>query len=121
MTWEDVCTIPGKYKYVRYKYVPAEYIVKSYYNGIRGGLELFFEKNKDEIFERAKSTYKLPKNNEPDCVKIKYMSKEVANSEMTRIQSYIEGDYKPIRSYYCSNCSQWHLTSKSNEILEKYE
>ena len=121
--FEDINTeIQGKYYLKKFKYIPAEKIIKLYYNGIKGQVKDLFENNKDEIFERAKSTYILPL--EPvieDCLKNKYINKTIANAEMRRIQEAIIHDHKPVRSYYCTNCSHWHLTSKTNEILEKYE
>ena len=121
MTFNDICIVKGKYYLVKYQYIPSEYILKLYYNGNRDVIE-FVEQNKDEIFERAKSTYVLPIYDiTSDCVKVKYMNKDIANQQMHVIQSYITNDYKPIRSYYCTNCSNWYLTSKSNSTLEKYE
>ncbi len=121
--FEDVNTqIKGEYYLKRWKFIPMEKVIKAYYNGTKGDLALFFEQNKDEIFERAKSTYVLPIDvGFVDCIKNKYINKTLANAEMKRIQEHITHDYKPIRSYYCENCSHWHLTSKTNEILEKYE
>lgn len=121
MTFKDICIIQGKYYLIKYEYIPSEYILKLYYNGNKDIIE-FVEQNKDEIFKRAKSTYILPiydKSN--DCIKIAYLNKEIANQQMNIIQSYITNDYKPIRSYYCNNCGMWHLTSKINSTLEKYE
>lgn len=121
--FEDINTeIQGKYYLKKFKHIPSEYILKRYYNGGTKEFREFFENNQDEIFERAKSTYILPQ--EPiieDCLKNKYINKTLANAEMKRIQEAIIHDHKPVRSYYCTNCSHWHLTSKTNEILEKYE
>lgn len=121
-SFEDVCIdLKGEYYLKKYKFIPMEKIIKAYYNGTRGELGMFFEQNKDEVFERAKSTYVIPIDDYVDCTKKKYINKTLANAEMRRIQERITHNYKPIRSYYCSNCNHWHLTSKSNEILEKYE
>lgn len=121
--FEDINTeIQGKYYLKKFKYIPSEYILKKYYNGGTKEFREFFENNQNEIFERAKSTYILPE--EPfleNCLKNKYINKTLANAEMRRIQEVILHEHRPVRSYYCTNCSHWHLTSKTNEILEKYE
>lgn len=46
-----------------------------------------------------------------DKKKVKYTSENFALMDMKRFRKENKRSYSPIRSYYCYDCSAWHLTS----------
>jgi hypothetical protein len=48
------------------------------------------------------------------CDKVKYASKKMADEDIVRIQKKSKRATVPIRSYQCTVCKGWHLTSKIN-------
>lgn len=123
-TPDSICLDKGKYFLKPFRVIPVAFLLRMYFTNQPGEIFNYAKQHLDELLDKAKTTYVPPvaeMEDPKDCAKIKYMNKTVANAEMRRIQSHITHDYKPVRSYYCEACSCWHLTSKSNYELEKYE
>lgn len=53
----------------------------------------------------------IPPSKEYICDKIAYYCKKVANDALKIIRETEQDHKKPVRSYECEKCSQWHLTS----------
>ena len=54
----------------------------------------------------------------PDtCHKTRYANETEANKDVERIKKTSTRSNVPIRSYFCSVCSNWHLTSKESYVV----
>lgn len=57
------------------------------------------------------------------CQKVKFESKEQADTRLQEIRKISKRDKKPLRRYYCPNCGEYHLTSitkqKQKVILQR--
>lgn len=55
--------------------------------------------------------YENPGHKLSVCKKIGYPTKEIADKVLRRIKEFPGRNKKPIRSYECKDCHEWHLTS----------
>ena len=51
------------------------------------------------------------------CNKTKYATEDAANKDIQRIKKTSTRSTIPIRSYYCGDCTAWHLTSKEPHLV----
>lgn len=120
----SLCYDKGPYYNKPFNTIPLHYLFTVYFKKKPGFIYRYMCDNLVEILNNVRDDHFILMNSinqVQDCVKIKYYNKTLANLELKRIRSNINNDYKPVRSYLCENCGMWHLTSKSNAILEKFE
>lgn len=59
-----------------------------------------------------------PVQKKPKCKKVKYSTKQFAESDIKRISRYSKRSLKPVGAYYCDECFAWHLTSRHSSTLQ---
>lgn len=52
-----------------------------------------------------------------ECNKTKYATEDAANKDIQRIKKTSTRSTIPIRSYYCGDCTAWHITSKEPHLV----
>ncbi len=95
----------GKYKFHRLKDVPDEYLKMIYQDKLSLSDELV-------IYIEEKLGIPKPTPLIVPCKKHAFPTKKEANFKLMWINKNEQEHKKPIRSYLCENCGQWHLTSK---------
>ena len=100
----------GKLKFIPLGKVDPRILIEIFETKSKGNMSLFIyvEKNIEHIRSRLYNT-----NEEQiiDCNKVKYLSKEIANSHIKWISKNTKSKKVPIRSYQCDKCTAWHVTS----------
>ena len=56
-----------------------------------------------------------------DCIKKSFITKKDAVNRITEIKNEEGDNRKPIRSYKCDKCGNYHLTSWSKNVKRKIE
>lgn len=102
----------GKYKFIKLKRVPAEYLLAIYNNKSSDNNDLnnYIEHNLEKIFNKKNGVIKYPEI-EMTCQKITYPNEKEAKFRLSNISKIIQSNKKPIRAYECTKCGGWHLTS----------
>ena len=123
----------GEHKFTSLCRVPADYLLKLYYNHHQDKeLMKYVEDNLEKIIARKEGRLKAPpigldfkvKGEKvqiicPDTNKIVLISEKAAKAELKRIHNFKNHDKKPTRAYECEKCGGWHLTSLAFEDFEK--
>ena len=52
-----------------------------------------------------------------ECKKVKFINQEFADSYVAKLQKTSKRSRKPIRSYLCTKCNVWHITSAEEKDL----
>ena len=101
----------GKFKFIELGRADPSLLIEIFESKNKGNISLFkyVEKNLESIRER------LNKNPEEqsDCKKVKYVSREVAVSHIKWISKNSKNEKVPVRAYECDKCTSWHITSQS--------
>ena len=116
MYTDDTLLTFGKYKFTKLCRVPADYLYalyknKSYYND---ELKEYIINNLENIILRMEGILQSPPLDFP-CEKISYSKEKDAKQVLQKINVLEQVHKKPIRTYECEKCGQWHLTSLSLE------
>ncbi|GAB3226293.1 hypothetical protein GCM10027423_63100 [Spirosoma arcticum] len=124
MYTDETILAKGRYKFTALCRVPADYLLNQYKNYRPNNLEwdrdlvVYVEDNLERIYARLEGRTEAPRLDWP-CSKITYIDKQEANSALHKIQAFSNAVTLPVRSYECSRCGFWHLTSKSKEEYEQ--
>jgi hypothetical protein len=118
MYTDDTIMLTGKYKFIRLKNIPSEYLIKLYENNSITDRDLinYINLNMDKLLEKNSKKVII----EPlPCTKLIFASKQIANDYLNEIYNKEQSYKKPIRSYECEKCGFWHITSMPIEIYNK--
>ena len=118
MYTDDTIMLTGRYKFVKLKNIPSEYLIKIYENGSTTDRDLINYINLNMETLLVKNTKKLTIEPLP-CTKLVFTSKKMANKYLKDIANKKQSHKKPIRSYECEKCSFWHVTSMPIEIFDE--
>lgn len=124
---DDTILTSGPHKFTRLSRVPPTYLLGLHKNRayVDKRLLAYIDENLETIKARNEGKIFAPKL--VVCKKIFYATEKAAKEALRKIQSRSEGqdEKRPIRSYECSKCSGWHLTSlplrKWKKKLRKFQ
>lgn len=104
----------GKFKFIALGRANPHELLEIYESKSMGNISLFryVEKNYDKIRDRL-NIGSEPVETSQDCKKVKYISKETANSHIKWILEKSKNSHLPVRAYPCDKCTSWHITSQS--------
>jgi hypothetical protein len=116
--------LTGKYRFYKLHAIPPDYLLNIYKNpsGCQDKLLVeYVQSNIEEIKTRPVTGKVILEETEvkPICTKTPYATKKLANEALKHIRNIDDGNKKPIRSYECDQCNQWHLTSIPYEVWKE--